>query len=75
MDIDNQDIDHAYIVKGMTCNHCKQTATEAIQSCDGVDNVEIDLDSGRANIYGKSLNETQIIESIKNVGFSASKLS
>ena len=75
MDIDNQHIDHAYIIKGMTCNHCKQTATEAIQSCDGVDNVEIDLDSGRANIYGKSLNEAQIIESIKNVGFSASKLS
>ena len=41
----------------------------------GVDNVEIDLDSGRANVYGKSLNESQIIESIKNVGFSASKLS
>ena len=27
--------DLSLIIKGMTCNHCKQTATEAIEACNG----------------------------------------
>ncbi len=66
--------DLSLIVKGMTCNHCKETATEAIQSCEGIDKVVIDLETGNTLIYGQSINETQIIESINSVGFSVSKL-
>jgi len=63
------------VVKGMTCNHCKETATEAIQSCDGVEKLTIDLETGNTLIYGQSINEKQIIQSINSVGFSVSKLS
>ena len=61
------------MVKGMTCNHCKETATEAIQSCDGVEKISINLETGNTLIYGQSINETQIMESINSVGFSVSK--
>jgi len=71
----DQTADLTLIVKGMTCNHCKETATESIQSCDGVEKVMVDLDTGSALIYGKSIDETQIINSINSVGFSVSKLS
>ena len=65
--------DLSLMVKGMTCNHCKETATEAIQSCDGVEKISINLETGNTLIYGQSINETQIIESINSVGFSVSK--
>ena len=66
--------DLSLIVKGMTCNHCKETATEAIKSCEGIEKVVIDLETGNTLIYGQSINEKEIIESINSVGFSASKL-
>ena len=69
------DADLSLIVKGMTCNHCKETATEAIQSCEGVEKLTIDLETGNTRIYGKLFDENKIIESINSVGFSVSKLS
>ena len=57
----------------MTCNHCKQTATEAIESCNGVKKVDIDLDSGTANVYGNEISDGEIISAIKSVGFSIKK--
>ena len=71
----NQSVDLSIIIKGMTCNHCKETATEAINSCHGVEDVSIDLESGQALIGGKNLDEKEIINSINSVGFSVSNLS
>lgn len=71
--MDNLNNDNAYLITGMTCNHCKQTATEAIENCTGVEKVEIDLDSGKAYIQGSDINDDEIITSIKSVGFSIKK--
>ena len=72
--MDNINSNNSYLIQGMTCNHCKQTATEAIESCAGVEKVDIDLDSGQAIIKGSNLNQDEILNSIKSVGFSISKL-
>ena len=72
--MDNINSNNSYLIQGMTCNHCKQTATEAIESCVGVEKVDIDLDSGQAIIKGNNLNQDEILNSIKSVGFSISKL-
>jgi len=40
----------------------------------GVEKVDIDLDSGQAIIKGSNLNQDEILNSIKSVGFSISKL-
>ena len=61
------------IVKGMTCNHCKETVIEAINSCDGITDIKINLESGETFIYGSKLNEDKIITSINEVGFSIGK--
>ena len=66
--------DVAFIVKGMTCNHCKETVTEAIQTCDGIQDVTINLESGHTYVYGDNLNKQQIITSINNVGFSIGEI-
>ena len=66
--------DLSFIVKGMTCNHCKETVTEAINTCDGIQDVTINLESGETFIYGKNLNKQHIITSINNVGFSIGEI-
>ncbi len=73
MEKDNNS-DLKIMVKGMTCNHCKQTATEAIQNCKGVKSVDVYLESGEAVIFGDSLDLKEIFNSIASVGFSASKM-
>ena len=66
--------DLSLLVKGMTCNHCKETVHEAISSCiDDDDEIDIDLESGQTFIYGKNLDENKIILSINNSGFSVGK--
>lgn len=35
-------------VKGMSCGHCVQSVTAALQAVDGVRSVRVDLASGRA---------------------------
>ena len=66
--------DAAFIVKGMTCNHCKETVTEAIKTCEGIEDITINLESGQTFIYGNNLNKQQIITSINNVGFSVGEI-
>ena len=65
--------DLTLLVKGMTCNHCKETVTDAINICNGVEDIKINLDSGETLIYGKNLNDKEIITSINDVGFSIGK--
>ena len=66
--------DLSLVVKGMTCNHCKETVHEAIINCEGVEKTNIDLASGNVEIYGKDINSKKIIDSITNVGFSIGKI-
>ena len=56
-------------VSGMTCNHCKQSVTDAVLSVESVDNVNIDLDSGDVFISGDNINIEKIYESIEKIGF------
>ena len=66
--------DLSLVVKGMTCNHGKETVHEAIINCEGVEKTNIDLASGNVEIYGKDINSKKIIDSITNVGFSIGKI-
>ena len=59
-----------FIVKGMTCNHCKETVLEAINACDGINDIKINLESGQTYIFGSEINKEKIFQSINNVGFS-----
>lgn len=38
----------AVTVKGMSCNHCRQAVTEALNAIPGVTDVNVDLASGEA---------------------------
>ena len=42
----------AYIVKGMTCQHCVSSVREEVSEIAGVTGVDVDLDSGRLTVTG-----------------------
>jgi copper chaperone len=40
----------SYVVTGMTCDHCVHAVTEEVSALDGVEDVAVDLDSGRLTV-------------------------
>jgi copper chaperone len=43
-----------YVVTGMTCDHCVHAVTEEVSALDGVDDVAVDLTSGRLTVTSSS---------------------
>jgi len=41
-------------VEGITCGHCVSTVTRAIKAVDPEANVQVDLQSGRVRVEGRS---------------------
>jgi copper chaperone len=40
----------SYVVTGMTCDHCVHAVTEEVSAVAGVEDVVVDLDSGRLTV-------------------------
>lgn len=38
-------------IKGMTCSHCVAAVTKALASIDGIDNVQVNLQTGEATYH------------------------
>ncbi len=58
-------------VEGMTCDHCVETVTQAVQSLGGIRQVSIDLDKKQVSVdFDESQTDPDIISSkIIEVGF------
>jgi copper chaperone CopZ len=57
-------------VKGMTCDHCVHSVTEAAQGVAGVKAAKVDLAAGKAEVEG-DFDEAKVIEAIKEEGYEA----
>jgi uncharacterized membrane protein YraQ (UPF0718 family)/copper chaperone CopZ len=56
-------------IDGMMCNHCKANVENGIAKIPGVTAVEVDLSTGIAYIEGKDYNSSEVIETIKSLGY------
>lgn len=57
-------------VKGMTCQHCVHAVTMAIESVDGTEDIEVDLESGQAEFFIEDeTNVEQVKEAIREAGY------
>ena len=56
------------VVKGMTCNHCRNNVEKAILKVEGVERVKIDLSSEQVIVYGEADKET-VIRAVESIGF------
>ena len=58
-------------VEGMTCGHCVETVTQAVNSLDGISQVSVDLDKKQVSVDfdDSRTNPDAISSKITEVGF------
>ncbi len=57
-----------FVVKGMSCNHCRANVERAISNVDGVERVEVELAGGNVTVYGHA-NREDVVKSVEALGF------
>ena len=59
-----------FTVVGMTCGHCVASVSEEVGAIPGVENVDVDLDSGRVTVTSaSSLDEAQVKAAVEEAGY------
>ncbi len=58
-----------YHAHGMTCEHCRIAVTTAIARLEGVDSVDVDLETGRVRIVGTDLNDEAVAAAVADQGY------
>lgn len=59
-----------YTVTGMTCSHCVASVTEEVSALAGVDDVHVDLDSGRLTVTGEEAANTDAVRgAVEEAGY------
>ena len=56
-------------VSGMTCNHCKANVHNNLSTIVGIENIEIDLESGRVKIIGDDIDLTEVKSKVESIGY------
>ena len=60
-----------YTVPDMSCHHCVVAITEEVSQVDGVDSVQVDLESKRVEVAGPDLDDAAIRAAIDDAGYEA----
>jgi copper chaperone len=60
-----------YRVSGMHCGHCKAAVTEELAAVDGVETVEVDLDTKLVVVRGDRLEDANLRAAIDEAGYEA----
>jgi copper chaperone len=58
-----------YVVKGMTCEHCVLSVTEEVSEVVGVEQVDVDLASGRLAVRGTGVNDDAVHSAVADAGY------
>jgi len=63
-------------IKGMTCQHCVQSVTKALQSVAGVRSVSVSLKRGRAIVeHGENIATSSLVQAVVEAGYEAEEAS
>lgn len=57
-------------ITGMTCGHCQTGVAKALKSVPGVDDVQVDLKSGKAVVQGNA-EPQQLVAAVVEEGYGA----
>lgn len=60
-----------YRVPGMSCGHCKAAIEEALAAVEGVEGVDIELDSRFVRVRGHELSDERLRAAIEEAGYEA----
>ena len=60
-----------YTVTGMTCGHCVSSVTEEVSELPGVNDVQVDLESGRVTVTADApVGEDKVRAAVEEAGYS-----
>ena len=60
-----------YRVPGMHCEHCERAVTEEVSTVQGVESVEVDLETKLVVVNGRELDHARLRASIEEAGYEA----
>lgn len=58
-----------YTVPGMSCAHCRAAITEEVDGVEGVESVDVDLDTKLVTVRGESVQDESVREAIGKAGY------
>jgi copper chaperone len=58
-----------YQVDGMTCGHCRMAVMEEVGALAGVEEVAVDLASGRMVVRGEALDDDAVAAAVDEAGY------
>ncbi len=56
-------------IEGMTCGHCVESVTTALNTLEGVTDVKVDLEGNKATVEVEDVEDKDIKETIEDIGF------
>ncbi|MDA3820756.1 MAG: permease [Candidatus Delongbacteria bacterium] len=56
-------------IDGMTCNHCKMTVENQLKALNGIDDVQVDLSTGKAQLTGTSIDLRAVADTVNDLGY------
>ena len=60
-----------YTVSGMTCGHCKAAVSEEVGQVEGVEAIDVDLDTKLVVVRGAGVSDEAVREAIREAGYEA----
>jgi copper chaperone len=60
-----------YTVRDMSCGHCEQAVSSELSAVDGVDAVDVDLDTKLVTVRGHDLDDHALRAAIAEAGYEA----
>jgi copper chaperone len=60
-----------FVVEGMSCAHCTVAITDEVTQVDGVESVEVDLDTKLVRVRGAAIDTERVVSAIDDAGYDA----
>jgi copper chaperone len=61
----------SYTVPDLSCGHCREAVTNELSKVDGVDSVDVDLDTKLVLVHGTDVDDAAVREAIEEAGYEA----
>jgi copper chaperone CopZ len=61
----------SYTVPGMHCGHCEHAVSEELSAVEGVESVDVDLETKLVTVVGTGLDDARLRAAIDEAGYEA----
>ena len=61
--------ERTYTVQGMTCSHCVLSVREEVSDVAGVDQVDVELATGRLTVAGDGFSDDAVRSAVSEAGY------